>query len=115
MVAWSQLFRQLIVEAEPRLPQGRRPPVAIGLAGAGHFPLDRPCSVLFCLVAWGSRNDAYSHTDGKKLVAEAAAKESSGLIEGIATARREQATAIEEVPKAVCTLDEMTQDNAFDG
>ncbi|HEX4297846.1 MAG TPA: methyl-accepting chemotaxis protein, partial [Devosia sp.] len=58
---------------------------------------------------------------GSKLVAEAAqklvamleaAKESSGLIEGIASASREQASAIEEVTSAVRTLDEMTQHNA---
>ncbi|HEX4296560.1 MAG TPA: methyl-accepting chemotaxis protein, partial [Devosia sp.] len=41
-----------------------------------------------------------------------AAKESSGLIEGIASASREQASAIEEVTSAVRTLDEMTQHNA---
>ncbi|MEO9228009.1 MAG: hypothetical protein ABI216_03500 [Devosia sp.] len=61
-------------------------------------------------------------TGGSKLVAEAAqkrvsmleaAKESSGLIEGIATASREQATAIEEVTNAVRTLHEMTPDNAL--
>jgi methyl-accepting chemotaxis protein len=60
-------------------------------------------------------------TGGSKLVAEAAqklvamleaAKESSGLIEGIATASRAQASAIEEVTQAVRTLDEMTQHNA---
>jgi methyl-accepting chemotaxis protein len=58
---------------------------------------------------------------GSRLVAEAAqklvvmlesAKESSSLIEGIATASREQAGAIEEVTKAVRALDEMTQHNA---
>jgi len=58
---------------------------------------------------------------GTKLVAEAAqklvamldaARESSGLIDGIAQASREQAAAIEEVGKAVRTLDEMTQHNA---
>jgi methyl-accepting chemotaxis protein len=60
-------------------------------------------------------------TTGSKLVAEAAgklvvmldaAKESSTLIEGIATASREQASGIEEVGRAVRTLDEMTQHNA---
>jgi len=58
---------------------------------------------------------------GSKLVAEAAhklvamletARESSSLIEGIATASREQAGAIEEVSSAVRVLDEMTQQNA---
>jgi methyl-accepting chemotaxis protein len=58
---------------------------------------------------------------GSKLVAEAAqklvamlqaARESSTLIEGIATASKDQAAAIEEVGKAVRTLDEMTQHNA---
>jgi methyl-accepting chemotaxis protein len=58
---------------------------------------------------------------GSKLVAEAAhklvamletARESSTLIEGIATASREQAGAIEEVSSAVRVLDEMTQQNA---
>jgi methyl-accepting chemotaxis protein len=58
---------------------------------------------------------------GTKLVAEAAqklvemldaAKESSALIEGIATASRDQASAIAEVSGAVRTLDEMTQHNA---
>ncbi|MEQ1768948.1 MAG: methyl-accepting chemotaxis protein [Devosia sp.] len=58
---------------------------------------------------------------GSRLVAEAAqkllamldaARESSGLIEGIAQASREQAAAIEEVTRAVRTLDEMTQHNA---
>jgi methyl-accepting chemotaxis protein len=58
---------------------------------------------------------------GTKLVAEAAqklvamldaARESSGLIQGIAQASKEQAAAIEEVGKAVRTLDEMTQHNA---
>ncbi len=58
---------------------------------------------------------------GSKLVAEAAhklvamletARESSALIEGIATASREQAGAIEEVSSAVRVLDEMTQQNA---
>ncbi len=58
---------------------------------------------------------------GSKLVAEAAqklvrmleaARESSGLIEGIATASREQAAAIDEVSTAMRTLDEMTQHNA---
>ena len=58
---------------------------------------------------------------GSKLVVEAAqklvqmleaAKESSALIEGIATASREQASAIEEVTGAVRQLDEMTQHNA---
>jgi methyl-accepting chemotaxis protein len=58
---------------------------------------------------------------GTKLVAEAAqklvamldaARESSGLIDGIAQASKEQAAAIEEVGKAVRTLDEMTQHNA---
>ena len=58
---------------------------------------------------------------GSKLVAEAAqklvamletARESSNLIEGIATASREQAGAIEEVSSAVRVLDEMTQQNA---
>ena len=60
-------------------------------------------------------------TGGSRLVAEAAqklvamleaAKESSNLIEGIATASRAQASAIEEVTHAVRTLDEMTQHNA---
>ncbi len=60
-------------------------------------------------------------TGGSRLVAEAAlkllamldaAKESSTLIEGIATASREQASAIEEVTSAVRALDEMTQHNA---
>ena len=60
-------------------------------------------------------------TGGSKLVAEAAqklvamleaAKESSTLIEGIADASREQASAIEEVTSAVRQLDEMTQHNA---
>ena len=60
-------------------------------------------------------------TGGSRLVAEAAqklvamleaAKESSALIEGIASASREQASAIEEVSSAVRTLDEMTQHNA---
>ena len=41
-----------------------------------------------------------------------AAKESSTLIEGIATASRDQASAIEEVSAAVRQLDEMTQHNA---
>ena len=41
-----------------------------------------------------------------------AAKESSGLIDGIATASREQAFAIEKVSEAVRALDEMTQHNA---
>ncbi len=58
---------------------------------------------------------------GSRLVAEAAqkllvmleaAKESSALIDGIATASREQASGIEEVSKAVHALDEMTQHNA---
>lgn len=58
---------------------------------------------------------------GSKLVAEAAqkllamleaAKESSGLIDGIATASREQAHAIDKVSEAVRALDEMTQHNA---
>jgi methyl-accepting chemotaxis protein len=58
---------------------------------------------------------------GSKLVAEAArklvlmleaARESSNLIEGIATASREQAAAIDEVSGAVRALDEMTQHNA---
>ena len=60
-------------------------------------------------------------TGGTKLVAEAAqklvqmleaAKESSALIEGIATASRDQASSIEEVSTAVRQLDEMTQHNA---
>ncbi|HVY52213.1 MAG TPA: methyl-accepting chemotaxis protein [Devosia sp.] len=60
-------------------------------------------------------------TGGTRLVAEAAqklvamleaAKESSALIEGIATASRDQASAIEEVTAAVRQLDEMTQHNA---
>ena len=60
-------------------------------------------------------------TGGSRLVAEAAAKlvamleaarESSTLIEGIATASRDQASAIEEVTAAVRQLDEMTQHNA---
>ena len=60
-------------------------------------------------------------TGGSRLVAEAAqklvamleaAKESSGLIDGIATASREQAHAIEKVSEAVRALDEMTQHNA---
>jgi methyl-accepting chemotaxis protein len=60
-------------------------------------------------------------TGGTRLVAEAAqklvamleaAKESSGLIDGIATASREQAFAIEKVSEAVRALDEMTQHNA---
>jgi methyl-accepting chemotaxis protein len=60
-------------------------------------------------------------TSGTRLVAEAAqklvamleaAKESSGLIDGIATASREQAFAIEKVSEAVRALDEMTQHNA---
>jgi methyl-accepting chemotaxis protein len=58
---------------------------------------------------------------GSKLVAEAAqklvamleaAKESSALIDGIATASREQAHAIDKVSEAVRALDEMTQHNA---
>ena len=58
---------------------------------------------------------------GSKLVAEAAqklvamleaAKESSALIDSIATASRDQASAIEEVNSAVRQLDEMTQHNA---
>jgi methyl-accepting chemotaxis protein len=58
---------------------------------------------------------------GSKLVAEAAhklnemlttARESSGLIEAIADASKEQAAAIEEVSSAVRTMDEMTQQNA---
>ena len=58
---------------------------------------------------------------GSRLVTEAArklvlmleaARESSSLIEGIATASREQAAAIEEVSSAVRALDEMTQHNA---
>jgi methyl-accepting chemotaxis protein len=58
---------------------------------------------------------------GSRLVAEAAqklvamldaAKESSSLIEGIATASRDQAAAIADVGSAVRTLDEMTQHNA---
>jgi methyl-accepting chemotaxis protein len=58
---------------------------------------------------------------GSRLVAEAAqklvamleaAKESSGLIEGIATASRDQASSISEVTSAVRQLDEMTQHNA---
>ncbi|MEO6394391.1 MAG: methyl-accepting chemotaxis protein [Devosia sp.] len=60
-------------------------------------------------------------TGGSRLVAEAAqklvamlgaARESSALIDGIAQASKEQATAIEEVGEAVRTLDEMTQHNA---
>jgi methyl-accepting chemotaxis protein len=60
-------------------------------------------------------------TGGTRLVAEAAqklvamleaAKESSGLIDGIATASREQAFALEKVSEAVRALDEMTQHNA---
>ncbi len=60
-------------------------------------------------------------TGGSRLVAEAAqklllmletARESSALIDGIATASRDQASAIEEVSSAVRTLDEMTQHNA---
>jgi methyl-accepting chemotaxis protein len=60
-------------------------------------------------------------TGGSRLVAEAAqkliamleaAKESSSLIDGIATASREQAFAIEKVSEAVRALDEMTQHNA---
>jgi methyl-accepting chemotaxis protein len=60
-------------------------------------------------------------TGGTRLVAEAAqklvamleaAKESSALIEGIATASRDQASAIEEVTAAVRQMDEMTQHNA---
>ena len=60
-------------------------------------------------------------TGGSRLVAEAAqklvqmleaARESSALIEGIATASRDQASAIEEVTSAVRALDEMTQHNA---
>jgi methyl-accepting chemotaxis protein len=60
-------------------------------------------------------------TGGTRLVAEAAqklvamleaARESSTLIEGIATASRDQASAIEEVTSAVRQLDEMTQHNA---
>jgi len=58
---------------------------------------------------------------GSRLVADAASKlvamldsvkENSALIEGIATASREQAGAIEEVSTAVRQLDEMTQHNA---
>ena len=58
---------------------------------------------------------------GSRLVAEAAQKlvamldaahESSALIDGIATASREQAHAIEQVSAAVRALDEMTQHNA---
>jgi len=58
---------------------------------------------------------------GSRLVAEAAqklvamleaAKESSGLIEGIASASRDQASSISEVTSAVRQLDEMTQHNA---
>jgi len=58
---------------------------------------------------------------GSRLVAEAAqklvamleaARESSGLIEGIATASRDQAASISEVTAAVRQLDEMTQHNA---
>ncbi|HZY68435.1 MAG TPA: methyl-accepting chemotaxis protein, partial [Devosia sp.] len=58
---------------------------------------------------------------GSRLVAEAAqklvamldaARESSSLIEGIATASREQAFAIDKVSEAVRALDEMTQHNA---
>ena len=58
---------------------------------------------------------------GTKLVAEAAqkllvmletARESAGLIDGIATASREQASAIDEVSSSVRALDEMTQHNA---
>ena len=41
-----------------------------------------------------------------------AAEESSSLIDGIATASREQAFAIEKVSEAVRALDEMTQHNA---
>jgi methyl-accepting chemotaxis protein len=41
-----------------------------------------------------------------------AAKESSALIDSIATASRDQASAIEEVNSAVRQLDEMTQHNA---
>jgi methyl-accepting chemotaxis protein len=60
-------------------------------------------------------------TSGSRLVAEAAqklvamleaAKESSNLIEGIATASRDQAAAIADVGSAVRILDEMTQHNA---
>ena len=60
-------------------------------------------------------------TGGSRLVAEAAqklvamleaARESSGLIDGIATASREQAHAIDKVSEAVRALDEMTQHNA---
>ncbi len=58
---------------------------------------------------------------GSRLVAEAAqklvamldaARESSALIDGIATASKDQAAAIEEVTTAVRQLDEMTQHNA---
>ena len=41
-----------------------------------------------------------------------AAKESSALIEGIATASREQAGAIDRVTESVRALDQMTQHNA---
>ena len=60
-------------------------------------------------------------SSGSRLVAEAAqklvamleaARESSSLIEGIATASRDQAAAIADVGSAVRTLDEMTQHNA---
>ncbi|OJX46493.1 methyl-accepting chemotaxis protein [Devosia sp. 66-22] len=60
-------------------------------------------------------------TGGSRLVAEAAqklvamleaAKESSSLIDGIATASREQAHAIDKVSEAVRAIDEMTQHNA---
>ncbi|RYE07553.1 MAG: methyl-accepting chemotaxis protein [Hyphomicrobiales bacterium] len=60
-------------------------------------------------------------TAGTKLVADAArkllvmlesAKESASLIDGIATASREQASAIAEVTGSVRALDEMTQHNA---
>ena len=60
-------------------------------------------------------------SDGNRLVTEAAGKlslvldgtrESSQLVDGIATASRGQASAIDEVANAVRALDEMTQHNA---
>jgi methyl-accepting chemotaxis protein len=48
----------------------------------------------------------------KLLVMLAAARESSALIDGIAKASREQASAIAEVSQAMRILDSMTQHNA---
>jgi methyl-accepting chemotaxis protein len=49
---------------------------------------------------------------GKLKIMLAAARGNSGLLDSIATASREQASAIEEVTVGVRTMDEMTQHNA---